>query len=88
MLLIRAGIPRILVRTVNREDFDKAVPSKQSDLSLQWLSMHFGTKIVLGVLKHVQYYSFRETSSFNSICRPHEYGKIALQTKNSAMHMC
>ena len=51
MLVLRAGIHKMLVRIANREDPDQT--AEQSDLGLPCLSRHFGRKILFEILEKI-----------------------------------
>ena len=53
MLVIRAGVHKMLVRIANREDPDQTASQKQSDLCLHCLSRLSGSQLVFLVLENL-----------------------------------
>ena len=53
MLVIRVGIPKMVVRIANREDPDQTAFQKQSDLGLQCLSGPFSRQLLFEILEHL-----------------------------------
>ena len=55
MLVLKAGIYKMLVRRANREGPDQTASlEKQSDLGLSCLSRYFGRQLVFEILEHLQ----------------------------------